>query len=194
MTGPADEAVAFQVLGGDQALMHLDELRELYREVYAEPPYEWGEEHAELFVERFNVQARQEGFALVAARQGEELVGLAFGVTLQPTTPWWRNLVEPLPAELTEERPGRTFALVEMLVRKPWRRQHVAETMHELLLSNRSEERATLTVLPEAIPAQRAYAKWGWQRVGQKRNPLPGRAVFDVMVKQISPSDRSHGG
>jgi hypothetical protein len=82
---------------------------------------------------------------------------------------------------------------VEMLVRKPWRRQHVAETMHDLLLSNRTEERATLTVLPEAIPAQRAYAKWGWQKVGQKRNPLPGSPAFDVMVKDLPPSDRIRG-
>jgi len=86
------------------------------------------------------------------------------------------DLVEPLPDDVTEERPGRTFALVEMLVRKPWRR-HVAETMHGMLLKDRPEERATLTVLPEALPAQRAYAKWGWYRVGQKRNPLPGGAV-----------------
>src|SRR5215472_1562858 len=188
MTGPASEAVTFQVLDGDQALAHLGELRGLYREVYAEPPYEWGEEHADLFVERFKVQAGQAGFALVEARQGAELVGVAFGVTLRPTTPWWRNLVEPLPAEVTEERQGRTFAVVELLVRKPWRRQHVAEAMHDLLLSNRSEERATLTVLPEAIPAQRAYAKWDWQQVGQKRNPLPGAPVFDVLVKQLAES------
>jgi len=87
MTGPASEAVAFQVLDGDHALTHLDELRKLYCEVYAEPPYEWGEEHAELFVERFKVQAGQEGFALVEAQQGEELVGLAFGVTLWTASP-----------------------------------------------------------------------------------------------------------
>src|SRR5215471_803665 len=143
MTRPASEVISFQILDGDQAFSHLAELRGLYRGVYAETPYEWDEEHAELFVERFRVQARQEGFALVEARQGAELVGLAFGVTLRPTTPWWRNLVEPLPAEVTEERPGRTFAVVELLVCKCWRRQHVAEAMHDLLLSNRSEERAT---------------------------------------------------
>lgn len=136
-------------------------------------------------MERFNVQATQDGFALREARQGAELVGVAFGVTLQPATPWWRNLLEPLPVGVTEERPGRTFALVELLVREPWRRQHVAETMHGLLLRDRNEERATLTVLPDAIPAQRAYAKWGWRKVGQKRNPLPGGAVFDVMVREL---------
>src|SRR5215472_8088851 len=99
--------VTFGVLDGGPALTHLDELRDLYLDVYREPPYEWGEEHAELFAERFKVQARQEGFALVEARHATKLVGMTFGVTLQPTTPWWQNLVEPLPRENTEERPGR---------------------------------------------------------------------------------------
>lgn len=183
-----EKAITFHQLDGDQALKHLDELRDLYTEVYAEPPYEWDSEHADLFVERLHVQARQPGFALVEARQDEELVGIAFGVTLQPTTPWWQHLTAPLPNETTEERPGRTFALVELLVRRSWRRQHIAQTMHDLLFKDRPEERATLTVLPAAEPAQRAYVKWGWRTVAQKRNPLPGSPVFDVLVKVLNAS------
>jgi ribosomal protein S18 acetylase RimI-like enzyme len=177
--------VTLQALSGEQALAHLDELRDLYLNVYADPPYEWGSEHADLFVERIKGQAAADGFALVEARHGTELVGIAFGVTLQPTTPWWHNLLEPLPETMTTERPGRTFAVVELLVRQAWRRRHIAQTMLDLLLMNRPEERATLTVLPAATPAQRAYAKWGWHRVAQKRNPLPGSPVFDVMVKEL---------
>lgn len=178
-------AVTFRQVDSEQSAAGFGELRALYSEVYAEPPYKWGEEHADLFAARFEVQRCQEGFALVEARDGTELTGLAFGVTLQPTTPWWNNLTSPLPAEVTTERPGRTFALVEMLVRAPWRRRHVAQGMHDLLLHDRPEERATLTVLPAAAPAQAAYAKWGWHRVAQKRNPLPGSPLFDVLVKQL---------
>jgi GNAT superfamily N-acetyltransferase len=178
--------VSFGVLNGDQALAHLGELRDIYLDVYAEPPYEWGEEHAELFAERFKVQVGRDGFALVEARQGTALAGVAFGVTVAPEMTLWQDLLEPLPGEVTEERSGRTFFIVELLVRKPWRRQHIAETMHDMLLGDRTEERATLTVLPAAIPAQRAYAKWGWQRVAQKRNPLPGSPVFDVMLRKLA--------
>jgi hypothetical protein len=177
--------IAFRKLDGEQAAAGLSELRALYSEVYAEPPYEWGQEHADLFAERFEVQRRQEGFSLVETRDGSDLAGLAFGVTLQPTTPWWNNLTTTLPPEVTIERPGRTFALVEMLVRVPWRRHHVAQGMHDLLLHDRPEERATLTVLPAAAPAQAAYHKWGWRRVAQKRNPLPASPLFDVLVKQL---------
>lgn len=173
------------VLDGDQAASRLDEYRALYAEVYAEPPYEWGDDHADLFVDRFQVQRRQPGFALVEARDGTVLVGLAFGVTLQPTTPWWNNLTTPLPTAVISERPGRTFALVELLVREPWRRQGIAQAMHDLLLKHRTEERATLTVLPAAAPAQAAYQKWGWHKVAQKRNPLPGAPLFDLMLRQF---------
>lgn len=183
--------VTYMALNGEQALAHLDEFRGLYLDVYADPPYEWGTEHADLFAQRFQVQARQPGFALVEARSGPELIGVIFGVTLQPTTPWWQNLLEPLPEAITTEQPGRTFAVVELLVRTPWRRRHIAENMHDLLLADRPEERATLTVLPTATPAQHAYVKWGWHRVAQKRNPLPGSPVFDVMVKELIKRTRS---
>jgi len=178
--------IALRALDGDQAASHLDEYRALYAEVYADPPYEWGDEHAALFAERFQVQRRQPGFALVEARDGTELAGLAFGVTLQPTTPWWNNLTTPLAAAITTEHAGRTFALVELLVRAPWRRQGIAQAMHDLLLKDRTEERATLTVLPAATPAQVAYQKWGWHKVAQKRNPLPGSPLFDVMLRQLA--------
>src|SRR5436190_17025922 len=103
-------AITLRVIDdGDQAAAHLGELRALYAEVYAEPPYEWGEDHAALFAERFGVQCRQEGFTLIEARDGTELAGFTFGVTLQPSTPWWHNLTSAVPPEVTTERPGRTL-------------------------------------------------------------------------------------
>lgn len=182
------EGINLWVVSADEAARHLDELTALFREVYAEPPYEWGAEHAELFSERFAGQRRDAGFSLVEARCGDELIAFGFGVTLAPTTPWWRDLVTPLPEEIIREYVGRTFALVELLVRRPWRRLHVAETIHARLLQDRHEERATLTVLPAADAAQAAYAKWGWRKVAQKRNPLPGSPVFDVMVRELGKS------
>lgn len=168
----------------------LPELRELYLDVYQEPPYHWGAEHADLFAERFRAQRQAPGFDLVTASSPAGMVGFTFGVTLRPDTPWWQNLVTAIGSEVTTERPGRTFAVVELLVRRPWRRQKIAARLHDELLADRQEERATLTVLPAATPAQRAYAAWGWQRVARKRNPLPGAPIFDVMLKApIAPRD-----
>jgi GNAT superfamily N-acetyltransferase len=180
--------VEFASVDSETALQHLNELVDLYTEVYAEPPYEWGPEHAELFAERFHGQRQQNGFTLIGARENGRLIGMGFGVTLLPNTPWWENLTTAIDADITWEYPNRTFALVELLVRAPWRRQHIAESIHYRLLSKRVEERATLTVLPAAKAAQAAYRKWGWQTVTQKHNPLPGTPVFDVMVKPLARS------
>lgn len=105
------------MVSADEAARQVDELTALFGEVYAEPPYEWGAEHAALFSERFAGQCRDAGFSFVEARSGDGLIAFGFGVTLAPTTPWWQHLVTPLPAEITNERVGRTFALVELLVR-----------------------------------------------------------------------------
>jgi hypothetical protein len=173
----------------EQAAACLGEFRALYSEVYADPPYEWGDEHASLFAERFTSQVRQEGFALVEARDGHDLAGMAFGLPVTPvsgSSGWWQNLTAPLAPEITAEWPGRTFALIELLVRVPWRRQHVARDMHDLLLHARHEERAILTALPAAAPAQEAYRTWGWRKVAQRHNPLPGLPLFDVLIKEIA--------
>jgi hypothetical protein len=176
-------------VNGEVAGHHTDELAELFTEVYGEPPYEWGHDHTKLFVQRFHSQRQHKGFKLIEARDRDQLVGIGFGVTLLPDTPWWQHLITPIDEAITQEYPDRTFALVELLVRSPRRRQHIAETIHDLLLENRIEDRATLTVLPAAAAARAAYRKWGWQAVAQKHNPLPGSPIFDVMVKELrSPS------
>ena len=160
------------------------ELGELYAEVYAEPPYEWGAEHVRLFLERLEALRHEPGFALLTA-EADQLVGFVLGVTLLTNTSWWSDLVAPLPPDVTEEWPGRTFAVLELLVRAGWRGRGVGRALHHRLLSGRHEERATLTALPEAKPAQAAYARWGWQRIGQRRNPLPGSPVFDILLKRL---------
>ncbi len=176
--------ITFQLLDGTQAAAHTDELLVLHAEVYANPPYARTDDAA-LFADRFRVQRRQPGFVLAEARHGAYLVGYAAGMPLRPSTSWWRDLTTPLPGEVTSEYPGRTFALVDLLVRASWRRQGIAATLHDLILSNRTEERATLTVLPTATPAQKAFQKWGWRKLARTGDPRRGSPVFDVLVTTL---------
>ena len=179
--------IEFQLLDGRQAAEHSDELQALHAEVYADPPYRRSEDVA-LFAERFRVQRRQPGFVLAEARQGAYLVGYGSGMPLRPSTSWWRDLTTPLPDGVTAEHPGRTFALTELLVRAPWRRQGIAQTLHDLLLANRPEERATLTVPAAATPAQNAFQKWGWRKVARTRDAGPGSPVSDMLVTALPAS------
>src|SRR5262249_35006223 len=73
----------------------------------------------------------------------------------------------------------------ELLVRASWRRQGIGQTLHDLILSRRREERATLTVLPAAAAAQNAFQSWGWQKVARTRDSRPGSRVSDVLVTAL---------
>jgi GNAT superfamily N-acetyltransferase len=171
--------ITFRLLDGTQAAAHADELRALR----AEESY--GRDDAAPFADRYRVLRRQPGFVLAEARHGGYLVGYAFGMPLRPSTSWWRYLTTPLPEDVTAEHPGRTFALVELLVRASWRRQGIAGTLHDLILADRPEERATLTIPAAATPAQLACRKWGWRKVARTRDDGPGSPVSDVLIHRL---------
>ncbi len=181
--------VTFQLLDGTQAAAHADELQALHAEVYADSPY-YRDDDAAQFADRFRVQRRQLGFALAEARHGGYLVGYALGMPLRPSSSWWANLTTSLPDEVTVERPGRTFAVADLLVRPSWRRQGIARALHDLLLSDRPEERATLTVLPAAAAAQHAFRSWGWRKVARTHNSHPGSPISDVLLTTLPARSR----
>jgi GNAT superfamily N-acetyltransferase len=180
---PAPE-LTFQLLDGTAAAGHAEELQTLHAEVYEAPPYRRAGDAAQ-FAGRFRVQRRQPGFVLAEARHGGYLVGYALGMPLRPATSWWSDLTTPLPDDVTAERPGRTFAVADLLVRAPWRRQGIGRALHDLILSDRPEERATLTVVPAATAAQAAFRSWGWRKVARTRNQDPGSPVSDVLVRAL---------
>jgi GNAT superfamily N-acetyltransferase len=173
--------ITFELLDGARAAAQADDVQALHAEVYAGPPSARLEDDAR-FADRFLVWRRQPGFALAQARHGDFLVGYAAGMPLRPSTSWWRELTAPAPEDLTAEHPGRTFALTELLVRGSWRRQGIGGELHDLILAGRSEERATLTVLPAAAAAQAAFRSWGWHKVARTHAEDPGSPVSDILV------------
>jgi ribosomal protein S18 acetylase RimI-like enzyme len=178
---PAPE-ISFLLLGGRETARHREEFAALAAEVYADPPFGWGDEQAAHFADRFAVRCRQPGFVLAQARHGGYLVGYAFGLPLRPATSYWRQLTTPLPEAVTTEYPGRTFALADLAVKAAWRRQGIAASLYQLVMANRPEERATLTVPPAAGPAQSAYRSWGWRKIGRTRDEAPGSPLLDILV------------
>lgn len=169
-----------QIAADDQLAAQLAELRgEAHGDTAGEPP-----------TGRFGVRRRQPGFVLAEVRHGGYLVGYAAGMPLRPSTSWWKDLTTPLPAEVTAEYPGRTFALTELVVRPAWRRQGIGRALHDLILAGRPEERATLAVGPAATAAQSALRSWGWHKIARTRAGGPGSPVLDVLTRDLPAGQR----
>jgi ribosomal protein S18 acetylase RimI-like enzyme len=90
----------------------------------------------------------------------------------------------PLPDSIVREDAGRTFAIIELAVAAEYRRRGIAKAMHDALLTDASEERVTLLVRPEAMPARSAYEHWGYAQVGTIR-PWPEAPLYDAMVLDL---------
>jgi GNAT superfamily N-acetyltransferase len=183
VTAP-EPGITVLVFDGAQAAAHEDDLRELHAEVYDGQPAAWDGGGATP-AGPFRAQRRQPGFVLAEARHGGYLVGYATGVPLRPSTSWWRHLTTPLASDMTAEHAGRTFALTELAVRAAWRRQGIGRALHDAVLANRQEERATLAVPPGATAAQQALRGWGWHKVARARGSGPGAPVTDVFVTPL---------
>jgi len=165
--------VTFGLLNGQQAGASEDDLVALHGEACAAGA------DPEL-ARQLRVWRRQPGFTLAEGRHGAYLVGFAAGMPLRPSTSWWKDMTSPLPGDLASEHPGRTFAITTLVVRAAWRRQGIGAALHGLILADRPEERATLTVPPGATAAQRALRGWGWTKVA--RTAAPGGLVLDVLL------------
>jgi ribosomal protein S18 acetylase RimI-like enzyme len=177
-------SVRVAVFDGVEAVRMLDAVRPIYADVYAEPPY--GETAADVddFARDWPRRASQPGFRLAVAYDGDQPIGFSFGHRLPADTAWWSGVLDDVPSDLIAERPGRTFAVIELAVRPEHRRRGVARRLHDALLAGRSEERVTLLCRPEAEPAQRAYSAWGYLRVARIR-PFAGAPVYDAMLRSL---------
>ena len=168
-----------------------EQLFAVYAEIYAaqlsDPFYS-----VERFAERFAGHSDRAGFRLVAAAIENDLVGYAYGGPLPARTKWWQGLREDVAPELLAEDGSRTFALNEIMVKESWRRRGIAKSLHDELLTDRPERRATLLVDPTNTPARTAYLSWGWHVLGHLQ-PFPDAPVYDALVVDLPLSHNAAG-
>ncbi|SHN05589.1 GNAT family N-acetyltransferase [Cryptosporangium aurantiacum] len=175
--------------GGARAIQ--DELFALYAEIYADqlsdPFYS-----VERFADRFVGHSGRSGFLLVTGRIDDELIGYAYGGPLGAATQWWNGLREEVPPDVVAEDGSRTFALNEIMVKEGWRRRGIARSLHDTLLADRPERRATLLVDPANTAAKAAYLSWGWQLLGHLQ-PFSDAPIYDALVVDLPLSHRAAG-
>ncbi|MFF2650402.1 GNAT family N-acetyltransferase [Streptomyces sp. NPDC058045] len=185
-------AVTYECFEGQEAAGQLDTFIAAYEEVYEEPPYREGPSDVAEFIAHYQVHARRAGMRLVIAWDGDEVVGFTYGYLLPADSSWWANVQEDLPEHFTREDGRRTWVILELAVRKQWRRLGIATALHSRLLEGLDIERVTLTVRPEpeAKAAQSAYVNWGYREVGLthpwEEAPFYTAMVFDLPERATS--------
>ena len=75
------------------------------------------------------------------------------------------------------------------MVHPDWQSRGIGHALHDELLGHRPEARATVLVREDNTPAQRAYAKWAWRKLG-KLQPYPDSPHYDALVLDLSASSQ----
>lgn len=155
-------------------------LLDVYAEVYAEEAATDPFFSLPRFADRLSGHIGSPGWACVIGSVGDETVGYAYG--RPDTAADWEDVTSATEdiAAFSED----TFGLCEIMVRTPWRGAGIARTLHDELMRERTERRASLLV-EETHPRVRAtYGRWGYRTVGRLR-PADDAPVYEAMVMDL---------
>jgi GNAT superfamily N-acetyltransferase len=167
----------------------LDDIRstliDVYAEVYAREIAEDPFYSVERFEDRLKGHVAAPNWEAVVGEVDGEVVGYAYGYALRAGKSWWTALRTPVGDDsLTDETGSRTFGLAEIMVKAPWRGTGIARTIHDELLSHRTEERAALLVNPAHSRVLALYERWGYSKFGEIQ-PFPDSPRYNAMMKPL---------
>ncbi|WP_416971619.1 GNAT family N-acetyltransferase [Streptomyces sp. 4F14] len=167
---------------GTSAKGIMDELVDVYAQVYDVPPY-IGDPFfsVDSFRTRLEAAFDTEGFETVTARQEGRIIGYVHGATLPADKPWWASLGNLRPAELVVlADSGGIFWLRELMVLPGLQNQGLGRQIHDTVIAGRSESVTALTCIIDNQPAHDAYLRWGYTIMGQIKH-APESPMYDAM-------------
>jgi GNAT superfamily N-acetyltransferase len=166
---------------------HADQVRQqlidVYAEVYARETQSDPFFSVARFAERLTGHSANPGWACVIGHVEGQPVGYAYG---RPDSEReWREMDTVIDDAVYEYGvAGDMFGLCEIMVRQPWRGAGVAKTIHDDLMRERPESRASLLV-EQAHPRVRAtYERWGYRAVATSQ-PYPDAPAYDALVLEL---------
>lgn len=141
-------------------------------------PWWSGEEFWNRLVETYT---KTPDFDLVTGQLDGRVVGYAFGSPSDGAV--HQDSVHLVFPEL--EPAGPVYLFREFAVHTDVHRRGIGTLIHDELLSHRPEKAALLLVRQDNVPAQAAYARWGWLKAGTKK-PFDDVPEFDALVLNLS--------
>ncbi|MFJ2819222.1 GNAT family N-acetyltransferase [Streptomyces sp. NPDC091279] len=72
----------------------------------------------------------------------------------------------------------------EVVVRPSWRKQGIADRLHEALLKERTEDLAVLLVDVTHPKVRELYQSWGYAKAGEQQ-PFADSPVYALMIEDL---------
>lgn len=159
------ESVRLELYGPDEALHLKEPMLSVYLSSHADQQHDPWYEPAQFWRRLVDLYAPSRDFALVAAWQGDTMVGYAFGSPKAEVAELWRMAGRALPdiPQPTTSEPIYFFR--EFAVRPEHQGKGHGRSLHNALLKTRSERLAHLLVRQDN-PVQHTYRHWGWHVAG----------------------------
>ncbi|NUS17013.1 MAG: GNAT family N-acetyltransferase [Streptomyces sp.] len=158
-------------------------LIDVYAEVYATQAAADPFFSLSRFTRRLTGHAAHPGWACVVGEIDGEIVGYAYGRPDGEAE--WREMRTVTAPEVREYGVnGDMFGLCEIMVRAPWRGAGIARTIHDVLMGDRPEPRASLFVERANNRARAMYERWGYRAVATAL-PTPDAPLYDAMVLDL---------
>ena len=155
--------IELEVVGAPDVPAMRHQIEAIYRDAFSAPPYRENEAVVASFVERLPRHAAREGFRCAVARDGDRLLGFAYGYVGAPGQ-WWHDQVRAaLSPSMAERWLDGAFEFTELAVLPSAQARGIGGRLHDLLLSRTPSPTAVTTTLREGNPAVRFYRRRGWE-------------------------------
>jgi GNAT superfamily N-acetyltransferase len=141
-----------------------DQILDVYRASFAEPPYNRDEMHVIDFSGSLERHVELSGFRFKAARDraSGELLGIAYGYTSQRGQ-WWHDVVaRSAGPEMASDWLTGAFELVEFAVKPTAQGQGIGARLHDAVLAQLPHMRAVLSTMLADTVAYHMYLRRGW--------------------------------
>lgn len=155
-------------------------LIEVYAEVYEEEAAVDPFFSVPRFTDRLDRHAAHPKWSCAIGEIAGEAVGYAYGRP-DSESEWREMTTVEAPEVYGYGIDGRMFGLCEIMVRAPWRGAGVARTIHDELMRERPEPRASLLVEREHPRVRATYERWGYRAVATSQ-PFADSPLYDAMV------------
>jgi ribosomal protein S18 acetylase RimI-like enzyme len=145
----------------------------------------WPTATPERLDEIFPRHAVRDGFRMITAREGDRLVGLAYGYLGGPGE-WWHDRVSAAmtPEQRAEWLPPGHFELVELMVSPAERRRGLGGRLHDAVLAGLEAPTAVLSTQVFNESALVLYRSRGWELLLQAID-LAAPTPYVVMGKRL---------